>query len=413
MTDTKRNSIRQLMPSERIYIEFSKGSSVLGSITVNKILDIAKAQKALNTLISKHPLLNSTVTVKNADLSFTPHNDTDCTINTDISEDFEAAYKKAQNTPIDPQKEMIKCFLTHKESAEQTLIIFLIHHCISDGTCVGAFLNDFMHTYTDEDIEINYSIPSAIETLIPAPDQDPDDIRKEEQDIVNLLKPSFVPYKPELPLDTKPYMETTSRQLTLSESKELIQQSKSKNYTVHSVISAALIKACYEYASSTLEKESLALTIKYALDVRRRLPTPPANRNIFAAVTAYNEIYPMEKEQGLWDIAHLTNEKIHKYLNTNGTSKSTHAFSAKTSVENANVALMVSNIGLCPLKNTYKDIEILDAHIHATVLAPCPVVTMLTVNGKIHLDFSFTQPYVPGHATNQIADRAMDILRTK
>lgn len=403
--------IRALAPSERIYVDFAKGSAVLGSITLDTTLDVGKAQVVLNKLIAQHPLLQCIVKPQEEQLFFVSKPDFTCAIELSNKTSFAEVYQQAQNSAVNPAESMIKCLLA--QEGNQSYIVFLIHHCISDGASVAAFLNEFMGLYVDGTEANPYSTPQAIEALAPAPSLSADEIRQQEQAKIDSLEPIRMPYKPEMELSTQPYMSTTSRQLDPQESAKLIAESKAKQFTVHGVLSAALIQACSELAKGIYQKEELALTVKYALDIRRRLPEPLPARQMFAAVTAYNETYAINKTVSFWELAKDTQKRIHHYLDNEGANKSAHAFSAKKSVENANVALMISNIGLSGLRPIYGNIEVLDAHVHATVLAPCLVVSILTVNGKIHLDFSFTQPFVPQYATTQIADRAMDILRTE
>lgn len=408
----KHSTLRTLAPSERIYIDFAKGSAVLASLMLDSHLSVEQAQTSLTQLIQSHPLLQSIVAPDQAQLNFVTHADK-TEINLINSSDFERVYQDVQNTLLDPTKKLIHCSLAQSEASQQSYIVFLLHHCVADGTCAAEFLNDFMLIYTGQTTDADYQVPAAIETLSSAPQQSADDTRAQEQALINQLQPIRMPFKPEIELTTQPYMSTLNRSFSTQESEKLIQATKVKGCTVHGVISAAIIQASYQLASAAYQKDELTLCIKYALDIRRRLPKPLPRRQVFAAVTAYNELYELSKEQSFWQLADSTKSKVHSYLDNDGASKSAHAFSAAKSVENANVALMISNIGQSGVANKYADIVVLDAHVHATVLAPCPVITVLTFNGRIQLDFSFTQPFVPQYATTQIADRAMDILRTE
>lgn len=409
---TENQTLRTLAPSERIYIDFAKGSAVLASLTLDCHLDLDKAQRSLQQLIQSHPLLAATVAAEQQQLSFVT-GPTQADIHLINSSDFASVYQDVQNTLLDPTQALIHCSLAQAEDSQQSYIVFLLHHCVADGSCAAEFLNDFMLMYTAQVTGSDYQAPAAIETLCSAPQQSAEDIRAQEQAIVDQLQPIRMPFKPELALTSKPYMSTINRSLNAQQSRQLINITKEKGCTVHGVVSAAIIQAAYQLASAAYQREELTLCIKYALDIRRRLATPLPRRQVFAAVTAYNELYTLNQQQSFWQLAEDTKNKVHHYLDHDGASKSAHAFSARKSVENANVALMISNIGQSGIAEQYADIGVLDAHVHATVLAPCPVITVLTFNGRIQLDFSFTQPFVPHYATTQIADRALDILRTE
>lgn len=411
-------SIRVLSPSERIYVDFSAGSSVLGSLLLQGDFSLPVATAVCEALAKRHPLLRAVVSRDEEQAVFCfPEG----AFSLDIQQqsvqasELSECYQRTQNVMLNPAESLFKVAVFQATDIEQTLVIFLVHHSISDGASVSALLREFL-----EGVQAlaegrafepdTYTVPESVDDLCPMPVVSADDIRRADQAMVDKLTPVMMPYKPELPLDTPPSMHTLTRSLSGTEADQLKALCQQHGVTLHGALSAALIMAARDFALSVYQRDELQLTIKYALDVRRRLPTPLPVDHMCTAVTAYNEIYHLYQGQDFWNIARETNDRIQNYLKDDGAARSVHVFKSRLPLQKANVSLMISNIGPSGLLPAYGALKVLDAHVHATVFAPCPVVTILTVNGQINIDFSFTQPFVPEYAAIKIADSTLAFL---
>ena len=123
---------------------------MLGSLTLDRHRDVDRAQASLDQLIMRHPLLQAVVDIEGTALHFVKNTLPYTTLELVHTTDFSQVYQDAQNWPVNPRERLIQCRLAQSDSEPErgSYIVFLLHHCISDGGCVAALLNEFMEIYS-------------------------------------------------------------------------------------------------------------------------------------------------------------------------------------------------------------------------------------------------------------------------
>lgn len=397
--------IRPLSPSEAVFVNYPSGCTVIGACELNQTLNINDIKRTLSKLKQIHPLLTAAIEHDNDQLIFVESPDAEIPIKIENANSFDAICCKAMNHSFDSSRSLSVCF--YGEMNNKSCLVFLIHHSISDGAALNILLEDFLDLYDNVSVKASDgNIPKPIDYFFP---QDlinvSDELRTQEQNKINALQPSEI--RSSFKEDTEQKMEILNSRLTIPKPlfSQLCNKAKKNSATVNSFISAAVLLAVYEIENShSSPKTALNITIKSAVDLRRRL-LEKNNRDLISAVTAYNHIFTISESTNFWELSKHIKKSQHEFIINNGAIKSAIAMISATQIQNANVALMISNTGIINAANNQHSIRVLDARMHAIVVAPKPLLTLNTVHGNLNIEFSYSTPYTSSSYINALKEK--------
>jgi NRPS condensation-like uncharacterized protein len=340
----------------------------------------------------RHPMLNVGITASDGDLVFFP--------TTEREIPFEIKHVKTKiDIKLELEKELglridtaqgplarVKLF----QNSDKCLVIFSIHHAISDGLSVVFLLNDLLRSVTGTglgDLPEASSMDDILNLKITNP----------AVKITDQIKPEFLEKYNYIKDEPKPEIDI----LTFSEefTTKLIRRAKEEETTVHGTLQAAAIEAIAYFS----EQERNEVSIMSPISPRAHLGVTE-NCGLYTMASTVN--FNITEKLPFWELSRHAKQE----LATSASLSALENYTTQTNnlvanvndltgfmEANLNIDIMLSNLGRYPFGSAYGPLTVTGIYGPMIISGSGKKQSIgaITVNGKLALTHS-SRYLIPG-----------------
>ena len=424
---------RKLMPLEREMENLNRLASSLNIVTISKVKG-SISQDALKSALAiaqkRHPQLRSYIDGLGNELAFRASQNPPLPLEILEGQDSDAwktVVLHELNQAIESHQSLFRVrFVDQKD--DRAYLITTLHHAIADGIS-SVMLHAEILSYcqrtqvTQANLSPITSLPvlPPVETLCPRRYQG---YRGKIKGIAWLLKvlakqillrPQVLAFEDLAPVE-KRTCNVIFKRLEPDFTQTLLDHCRSENTTIQGTLCAAMLLAVADEIRAEKSRQ-IAIACRSYIDLRRRLSPAIANERLGSCASGVVTFHAISDRTDFWDLAREVNRKVKKGLNSgeafNVITMITQVSRAlRANTDKAPLAVEVTNLGKVDMPVNYDSLELEEISFMPAqgIFGGVFFAAVTTLNGRMMLNFLFSEPALSRHTVEALIDRTMSYL---
>lgn len=411
---------RKLTAFEQVFEKVNRLGYMFNIVTICRIegkMDAEILRKALDMILCRHPRLNSKIVGDLDSLCFQTEGTQKIPLRL-VEMNPKGAWQEVAiaelNEPIDASQVLMRGTLIN-DSTEKNVnyLVTTLHHAIGDALSTVRLHQDIFTYYQQlaqgEAVSKINSLPvlPPIEQLLPsAPIQGKE---KPSIDFETLSFEQVVPMK----------LRRTGmiqRQLDARLTEKLVKRCRQEKTKVHGALSAAMLLAAVAKIQAG-EKRDVCVNCRTTVDLRKRLHPVVSNEHLAPMFSSINTFHTIKPNTSVWELARDVTQQLQACLDrgeifsayTNYKQK-TNTSIAKT--DRAIATISIASVGKLDIPNLYGPLRLSEISCLPAMAGYGGLFfgIFFTFQGKMFLNFPFSQPSLSDEAMTDIVNNFISIL---
>jgi hypothetical protein len=434
MLESRSETFRELTPAEKTYDTFNNLACTWNIVTYSSIsgaLSEKILREALDLLQERHPLLQCVITNSLNHLYFETRKNkkNPLTVIEKTSElDINNLIRSQLNNKIESNKYLFRTVFVHDrhQTNPTHYLITTSHHAISDALCSVQLHSEILKFCSN--IISNSSVIQVpklpilrpLEKLVPMSHQG---FIGKLKSIAFLLRIGFksLLYQPKT-LKFEQYVSIeyrrnnfVQRQLDELLTEQLIKTCRQQNITVHGALCSAMLLAT---AKGLQPREKIPVSCLSIVNLRNRLEPMISKENLGRLISSISSFHILKPSLSFWQLAGEVKQQIEtgfhrgdifsllsifKEINQMTISQPKQAFST----------VVVSNLGRLNIPKNYGTLKLEEISFlfGQAACGGVPTLAVATWQGKMFLNFIFSEPSLSQKTIEILADDVVKNLR--
>ncbi|MBG0743561.1 alcohol acetyltransferase [Cylindrospermopsis raciborskii LB2897] len=426
---------RQLSSLETTMELLNQRAKTWNLVTISRIrgyIHKPVLREALDLLQYRHSVLNSHIVTHQHNFRNRFYLQTGTTekiplravINSEEKE-WQEVVNQEMNQPIDSGRYLMRTVLIiNQQNPKVNYLVTTLHHAIADGLS-SVNLHSEIFTYYEQITSGNLLNPVSTLPPLPPPEKILSHLKGAKLNgWILLLKIAWEKLtNPPQTLKVEKYVpilqrnsQIIHRQILSDTAEKFFAQCRAENATVQSALSAAMLLTVAKKILNQQHK-SIRLNCLSYFDLRRRLQPPIDEDNIGLLATSQMSFHTVTTNTYFWDLSRRIKQTLAASIQRGDIFKM--VFLAKHLINfcflfphQIAATVSVSNIGKVNIPEIYGDLqleEISFAGSHA-LYAGMFILHVATFQGKMLLNFVFSQPSLSQHTMEKLVNEFMEMI---
>jgi NRPS condensation-like uncharacterized protein len=397
---------------------------------LNKPLKKEILRQAIDITQLRHPRLNSRIVRSRNHLYFqtegTPRLELRV-VNKVSTEQWQEVVHEEMNEIIDSSTGLLRVVLVNILSNNLSYLITTAHHAITDGLSCAQLHSEILTYYqkivSNDPINSDTKLPA-----LPPPEELLPKWTKGFKGKINSwflfskliiqkiwYQPKTLGFEKYLPIANR-YSDIIHRQFNQDLTQKFVNRCRQENTTVHSALCTLMM---FITAGKIIRnnKKNLCVNCLSYIDLRRRLSPAISEENLSVLATSMMGFHTIKINTSFWELAREVKQKLEAGINQGDMFNM--VLIAKQLIDfcfifphEVAATVSVSNIGQVQIPKTYGELELEEisfASSHA-LYAGVFIIHASTFQGKMLLNFVFSQPAISRHKMEDLVNKFMSFI---
>ena len=357
--------------------------------------------KALDLVQIKHPRLQCRIIQKQQEFFF--EDSALCKIplnvySVDSYRNLPDAINRELNTGINSSQILLRAaWVTNEGEKDSSYLLITASHTVMDATCGMRLVADILSycdRLTSKDLVTpkTLAVPASLDFYSRRNLKETLKENSSQYDQIDCLIPQYV--VPHIERRCK----VITHQFNSHTSKAIIYLCKQQRVSVHGLLCAAMMLSVVKHLNN-VEQQSLNISCRSAVDMRRRVRPTIEDSDVSAYVSALTSLHTISSKTSLWQLAGEVTSQIRERLKTSEIYDTISGYkqSAEYLLKHPEVvpfSTYVSNLGQVRIPSNYGNFKLESIHyaLSNTVMNSAFSVAVSTFEGQMTLNFLGTLP---------------------